>query len=514
MAIFGARKATHPMEDRKEARALIADFPKNDASKALDEATYWLDSVSQAEEIKLDYRFELYDLLDQAGRIHQRKLSKDYLYTNRQEKFRENKLWSTIFEYWKTLSRCYSQCISEFEAGGKGGKIVEKNLTVVVSRALRALTQQLKWSELRYGPVENRIWADLGRLYLFAESRNIASTPATIYPGQQAHGTVQEEFLKALALSISSIDGLTPIKQEIAEKTIAHFASLFEIHAVQTSACNYFFDLSLPKPAARVLKRVEASPTIRYFGAGKAFPALLQLISEIKTKKCLPSNINFGGNYEFDIVYSVAMHLAAYWSDKAPARSSERRKTATRLTVVNGFKQIVRCIKPVGEGEASDLQIENLGESWIVENVSDGGFGAIVPQVKSEWLQIGSVLGLRAETSNLWGVGIVRRLTRDEYHQRRVGIQLISKAVIPVLLSKSSSVLAADVLGGGEAAVLLSTSPDENGEVGLLLRAGVFSSAMPLNMNVHEKHYGLAPRKLVDGGEDFDWAKFGIAHAE
>ena len=59
---------------------------------------------------------------------------------------------------------------------------------------------QLKWSALRYGPVDDRVWGELGRIYLFAESKRLTTLPVEIYPGAHGQGTVQQEFLKALML--------------------------------------------------------------------------------------------------------------------------------------------------------------------------------------------------------------------------------------------------------------------------------------------------------------------------
>ena len=46
MALFGGSKPDHPMADLKQAKVLIAELPANDAAKALEEITFWLDSVS------------------------------------------------------------------------------------------------------------------------------------------------------------------------------------------------------------------------------------------------------------------------------------------------------------------------------------------------------------------------------------------------------------------------------------------------------------------------------------
>ena len=264
------------------------------------------------------------------------------------------------------------------------------------------------------------------------------------------------------------------------------------------------------KPPARAVKNIDVNPTNRYFGPGKALPALRQMIDDIKRKHTVPPDVNLGGSYEPNLVRSVMTHLAMYWSDKPPARRSERRKIATRLTVVHGLEEILRCIMP-REGDASlDIQVKHVSESWIVENISAGGFGAIVPPVKGDWIEVGSVLGVMSETAKYWGAGIVRRLACDEFQQRRVGIQLISKAVIPVRVSPAGNVSSINVMRDGDAAVLLSTTPDRHGDVALLLKTGSYIPNQPLEMNVHGKRYYLMPRRLVEGGGDFDWAKFKV----
>ena len=514
MALFGGGKPDHPMADPKRARALIAEFPANDPVKSLEEVTFWLDSVMNTEGFKLDYRYELYDALDQAAKNHQRKLSQDYLNTDRQEKFRESKLWNTEFEFWKMLGLAYNQCIELYQAGASGAGAIKKELPAIVARVVRALTLQLKWAALRYGPVDDRMWSELGRIYLFAESKGFARTPVAMYPGAHGRGTVEQEFLKALMLGVSSTDGLTPLKQEIAERTVAHFGKLYQLHDTAAAGCNYYFDLSMRKPPARLMKGLQHGPMIRYFGAGEALPALQHLIDEIKSKEGVPSDVNLGGLYENSLVLLVMGHLATYWSDKPPARSSERRKIATRLTVVHGLGSILRCINPDIDEVSLDFHALDGSESWIVENVSDGGFGAIVPQVKGDWIKVGSLLGVLSEGAQYWGAGVVRRITHDGFQQRRVGIQLVSKAVIPVHLTPAGNVSSINLLRFGDHGVLLSTSPDKHGDIALLLRIGSYTQQQALEMDVRGKKYYLMPRKLVEAGEDFDWAKFKVMQQE
>ena len=59
-------------------------------------------------------------------------------------------------------------------------------------------------------------------------------------------------------------------------------------------------------------------------------------------------------------------------------------------------------------------------------------------------------------------------------------------------------------------AILLSTAPDRRGEVGVVMRAGVFNSRDSLQMIAGAKTYLLIPAQLAEGGEDYDWARFKV----
>ena len=82
--------------------------------------------------------------------------------------------------------------------------------------------------------------------------------------------------------------------------------------------------------------------------------------------------------------------------------------------------------------------------------------------------------------------------------------------MIPVQLSPAGTVSSFNATREGDSAVLLSTAPDKNGEIDLLLRAGSFTPAQVLDMNVRGKQYALMPSRLIEGGDDFDWSKFKV----
>jgi hypothetical protein len=184
------------------------------------------------------------------------------------------------------------------------------------------------------------------------------------------------------------------------------------------------------------------------------------------------------------------------------------------MTVVHGFRETYASVDPGKLENSLDFHQDKSSESWIVENVSEGGFGAIVPQVKGDWLRVGCLLGLQTETSQYWGAGVIRRISRDEFQQRRIGIQVLSKSVIPVTLAPAGNVSTFNAARGGEPGVLLSTSPDKNGEISLLLREGSYTPRQALDMSVRGKTFYLVPSRLIEGGEDFDLACFKVMQRE
>jgi len=95
-------------------------------------------------------------------------------------------------------------------------------------------------------------------------------------------------------------------------------------------------------------------------------------------------------------------------------------------------------------------------------------------------------------------------VSREEHQQRRVGVQTITRTVIPVSIAHQG------MIGERLPAVLLDARPDRAGEIGLVTRAGVYNSRDSLEMVTGGKSFLLIPSKMVEGGEDFDWAKFKV----
>ena len=153
---FAGGKPDHPLADPKRARELLAGLPAFDPAGALDEVCDWLDSVMHARGFRLDDRLALVKQLDEAAQPFQRKLLRDYLEGQRLQKVQENRWWNASFSFWKQLADAYAACLEEARGAKSGSKSLP---TLAACRGLRAAGQQLKWMQLRYGPVEKEAWS-------------------------------------------------------------------------------------------------------------------------------------------------------------------------------------------------------------------------------------------------------------------------------------------------------------------------------------------------------------------
>ena len=292
---------------------------------------------------------------------------------------------------------------------------------------------------------------------------------------------------------------------------MAWFAPQFLLESDPEEGCTHVFDLAMRKPPARP-HGASIDASVRFFGAGPVFDQMNRLLGTLLTEGALPSDVSFGAEYDPKTVAVVWRHLMQYWALKSPERSSDRRPANVRLTVVQGFADVIGSLEPA-TAHNLDFSPEGLrgdSESWVAENASDGGYGAVVPGTKSDWVRIGSLLGVKAEDDKYWGVGVIRRLLRDGELNRHVGIELLTRSAIPVRFSPTGPISAANATRENDPGVLLTRQPDAERRIRLLLRAGGYTQDQQLELRVRGQVYTVAPARLVETGTEFDLGLFTV----
>ena len=493
ISLFGSKKPDHPMADLKEAKKLLDELPTGDAFKCADELAHWLESVATAEGFKPEYRAQLIQLLDETAQTHLRKLARDYFASPRLAKFQEARLWKAIYDYWRQAALAYVGCIDLYAAGAKGAEALKGSMPLLFVRALRALAAQMKWMYMRYGPMDQSVWGVIARVYAQAETRKLAQSPVAIYPGIPGTCTPEQEFLKAVMLSASSPDSLLPLEMELCERLIAHFCASVALRLDLQPDVAYWIDLATSQAPQRLARPPQHAPSLRYFAAGKALEDLESLPRKVKTTGVVPSQVNLGGTYPVETVLDVLKHLALYWSPRPPERKHQRHQVKSRLDITYGYDGVLALVGDAGAGAAA--------ETWIVENVSAGGFGAGMPEIKGDWLKIGCLLGMRPEGGDNWVIGVIRRLRRDVTQKCSVGIQTIARSARLVRLTVSGS-------AAGETGMLLNDGSEPAGEARVLLPADAYAPGRNMEYQKGETTCLLMPQGVVASGDDFEVVRF------
>ena len=495
MKLFGGGKPDHPFADPKEARRLLEALPGDDA-KALDELAHWLESVAAAEGFKPEARIRTLFLLDEAAQPRLRKLARAYFASARPSRFHENQLWTALHGYWKQAAGACAHAIDQFVRGAKGVEAAKALLPQLLARTLRSYAQQIKWMHMRYGPIDLSVWGVFNSVYAYAESRQLAQAKAEVVPGSGVESTPQLEFLKGAMFSASAPDGLLPVEVEMAERLIAALAPRFALGAAPAPACAFWTDLTRAMAPARAARAPQPGPGLRWFGAGSALEEAHAQAERLMVGGALPSDLGLGAGDEPQAALELLRHLHLYWSPQAPERKTQRHAVKSRLSVVYGYESVVAVL---GGSDSLDFDNRNA-ESWIVENVSAGGFGAMVPQLKGDWLRVGALLALQPEGGNNWVLGVVRRVNKVTGQQAHVGIETLSKTPMLSKFSVSGARSASEqgvLLPGGEAA-----------EARIVLKPGVFAPAQNLEAALGGRHRVYLPQAVVERGEDYEIARF------
>lgn len=495
--LFGAPKVDHPLADPRELRNILEELPADNAFKALDEIVGWLESL--AEEDLLPARlFEVVGQLDEAAQAHVRRLTRDYLQTPRLPRTEEKRLWNLVSGFWMQLSLNYERCLGT----GDGVKAL---MPLLAGRLVAALASSLKWEQFHYGPISASLWSRLGGALLAAEAAGAAALAVQIYPNQPRATDVRQEYLKAALFQAASMDSLLPFEIELAEKLIGHFLPSFVFGPKPTSDSVYWVDLAGASPPVRLARLPGAmSPSLRFFRPGSAHGEMEALLRDLEQGGDLPPEINLGAQYPTRAVLPVLRHLASHLAPIPPQRQYERHRVKHRISVLGGFANAL--------GVFAGSRPAALGtESWVVEDVSRGGFGASVNSAASDWLQIGLLLALQPEGGDNWLLGIVRRHRRESEAGMRIGIQTLSRQILAVELRPraASSCAAMNALPA-----LWLLDDNEPGEARFVMPPASFDLGESMEFDDRGRRILLAPVALVERTADYEVARYRLLAAD
>lgn len=493
LGLFSA-KSDHPLTDAKEARRLFADLAGKEPEFALDDATILLESLHRDQLVELDQRCDIIQQMDATIVAAARRFARDYaaaVPTSRNEEMRQ---WRLGAEYWSQLAQSYASCLTELPtASAKIRDALKPALPLLYARALHAHTAVLKWQQFRYGPITAEFWLEAGKIYLAAVAAGVVQKSVSLYANAPLT-TPEREYLKSLAFQASSMDSLLPQEIELAERLLDHLLPQFVFGNQERPDSVYWVDALKPQPPKRLAIKPPAAPSLRYFSPGLALDAAYAL--KTQAEQATPASLNLGNSYPAEMVVDVLDHLATYWSPIPPQRSHVRHRVKSRMTIMSGLAQAYRCLAGSGDNASA--------ESWVVEDVSQGGIGAQAQLMRDSRLSVNTLLVMQPEGGSNWLLGIVRRFARDTESTATLGIETLAKQ--PRALCVDS--------GGIQTEIILVDPWETSAQVRLVLPAAAWEDNIAMTFNDQGKAVKLFPDGQVQSGPDYLIGRYRVRVAE
>ncbi len=529
-------KPDHPMFDVKEARKLLADLPKGDAFKALEEITSWLTSVKDTSGFRPEARTEIIMLLDETGQPLHAELLRLYLGAPHLQDFQGLRQWQGIHGFMRALAEAYATCISEYQQAEKKPWYLKENMPVICVRLLRAVAERMKLEMMRYVEVEQSAWDHLCSCYSFAEANQLADSMVYAYPRQIIHTSPQRELLRAVMLYVSSPDTLAPDQIEVSYRIAGRLVSFFDIKTAPDPDCAHFINLSKPGAPGNIDNKLQATPAMRFFGAIKAVPKIKEIIEQ-NERSLIQQEQRFGNEFTPAGKLTVLKHLQIYWGKDQPHRHQERKGISAAIEVIHSFRAISQLVTRIdlnrvvnlSEKDAAALKeqtkidlaatddIKYTTETWAVSDVSADGIGGMIPKAAGAWVKIGELCGLKSQNGQLWWVGMIRRLQTDSKGTVHVGIEILAKKPLSVWLralgkgaekasnwETSSGSFEYDYLP----VILLPDVYNSYVNATMLMESGSYTPDNIYEMMMGEKSRDIKLASLLAEGEDYEQVSF------
>ena len=492
-------KDIHPLFEPRELRKTISELPKDNAFRALDEIVGWLESLQSLSDFPPEALFEVASALDRAAQPHLMRLAKEYLHNIRQARADERRLWSINRAFWLLLAEAYERCLNAVDGKHRGADALKPVMAELCAREIVALGGLLKWDAFHYGPSCAELWSRLGRPLLLAEKFGVAAQLV------DELGTPRDEYLRVMLFHIASMDSLLPLEIELAERLIAHFLHGFKFAPEVLEDSVYWVDLALDHAPQRLFWMPEQAATSqRFYKPGAAHQAIVALLDELERGGDVPAVLNLGGQYYARTLIPVLRHLSLHLAPLPPQRQHDRHHVKHRMGVLHGLSNAYAVFPGESCGRSTGLPVE----SWVVENVSRGGFGAVLNSIPGEWIKVGALLAMQPHGGDNWVLGVVRRYYRETEYEARVGIQVLAHKVSAIELKPRMASSYAAL--AGEPALLVE-GLNLAGEIRLVRATGSFDASERLEFRHAGERVKLSSVALVEQTPDFELARYRIS---
>ena len=472
---------------------IIEELPADNPTMALAELTHWLQALSTTDGLSLKERVKRLARIDQSGQKYERALRRQYTDTSRMHKVIEERIWNMAYEFLEATVQAHLDCVAEMPQKSEQS---DQSLAIVLMRTLRRLDLQAHWLHLRYRPLPYILWNQVFAVIKLAEERGLLNVTITLNSTAKVQTTVAQELLKLLMMSVSAPEHLTKTQIDLARLLTHNLAGYFCWEQIPDNSTVFHVDFTKSKTPQRLTKVSEHHFMSRCFGSGEAVRALVVGFKQLEHGS-IPAALgvlDFSFYKRADLL-EVMAHLSQCWC-KMDARAehqhfdkrhAKRTQVFYRINVVPSFNllydQLVLSAMPTPTPNSTPARSESLAyqeqvdmqiygfitdrtrekvqsmqalqalttkssltvtpsgdqaESWVVENISQMGYGVNIASLKEDWVQGNTVIGIQPDNA-AWQLCVIRRVTSETIENTQAGIQILSNRPCAAMLCPADS---------------------------------------------------------------------------
>ncbi len=520
-------KPDHPLFDLQETRRLISELPADDHHKALEDITFWLDSIKTTKGFHPEVRTAIILLLDETALPLHAELLRQYLSAPHLQDFKGVHQWQGLHAYAKALSEAYAASVEEYRTAKSRSLELKQQLPLFCVRWARAIAEQMKLELMRYVDVEPSVWRQMGACQRFVEIEQIAESMVLAYSGHVIHVSPQRELLRAWLLYVAAPSELAPDQIEVSYRIAGRMCSFFDLKNGADAGCPHCFDLSAGD--APHMAGGTVTPDTRYFGAVRALPALEKIKKQNEDDPVWQER-RFGSEFTPAGKLTVLKHLLTWWGAQPPLRHRDHRALDTNVDVIHGFKLISQLVTRIelasaddadGEGRKmgleADAEVEYTPEVWKVTDISADEIGIKLSKSAGAWVKVGDLCGIKTQNNPLWWVGTIRRIHTDAENNVHLDIGIVARRPLSIwlrALGKGAEKASNWETSSGSfkytylPAILLPDANNSYLNATMLMESGAFVPGNYYQALMGEKSHDLKLASLLAEGEDYEQVGF------
>ena len=549
------RKPIPPLTNLHSITRWVDELPMGDTVATIEAVVKQIQEYCDQGGPTTKERVAVLGVLDQSVQGALEMLRDQYLQNPRMSRMMESRLWNTVMRYYQEILRAYHGHLMEY-IGNPTGSRIGPSIPLLTARTVRYFALDAKWSYYRYTEPNPKLWKRLHNLYHFSEYQEFERQPLKTYD-EEVETSVADLYLQALMLETLNTGSLAPRQLYLIERWLPMLVQGIAIEReFKPTQHTFYLDLDENRGAHRV-RRVTPKETLRFWDTYGLKDKLDHLRAQLSAG-ALPARLGLTEDCKLPICLELLERISYFWSPtgiKRLQRAYERTRMMKSIEVVCGLNDIcvnvradnVPALRAANASDAGDIsyaemvdvhlygfvtqrtqvklgqvqeeKIEHVvaHERWVMENESEGGYGANVKDQLGDWVRLGKLVGLKPEKKGHWNVGVIRRMRRLDQNQQYVGIEVISERPISLLLradkseNRPLSIEGIDAIGfvAPIPTLYLKGSHPDQGDT-FILQSAEYAKGRELWFNAQGFTYHISLKQAAERGDDWLRASFDV----